>query len=385
MSAGTDFYSKIHSAMNFKQLFAGSIIIAMIATACKKGNNDSSGNNSGGGNNGGGGNTGSLTITGVPANYTFWGKELTVTGTGFSTNAADNIVSIRGYGVSTSDTVMTAEVISATATKLVIKVPYKVITGGGDTLFRGFDYGKVRVKVNDKMVTADSNSRFIGIPVINNICHHYGPQQYAQAVQPGDSVVLSCGIPGIYGNDKYFESLSLYINGTKIPAAKKIVNVICGGLIFYLPPQDYCELNNCTVPSPAGVNVPTRPARKMNFQLKIEGTGIVGARKEFYVINQPNLQIVGSIGGNYYKSAGGNPYGTVTGKYFQFKNIKWVTTGLPDETTAPPGHDLNTTSMQVFVPLGSLQANGAFARTYTVYGITHCEDAIKIGQINIYP
>ncbi len=96
------------------------------------------------------------------------------------------------------------------------------------------------------MVVADSNSRFVGIPAINNICYHFGQQQYAQAVQPGDSVVMSCGIPGIYGNDKYFESLRLYINGTKIPSYKKILNAICGGLTFYLPPQDYCQLNNCT-------------------------------------------------------------------------------------------------------------------------------------------
>lgn len=373
--------------MNLKQLITGSIVVFLMATSCKKDDNPSSGNNGGGngGGGGGGGNTGSLSITGTSPDYAFWGKELTINGAGFSTTAADNIVSIRGYGVSTSDTVMTADVISATATKLVVKVPYKFIAGGGDTLFRGFDYGKVRVKVNDKMVVADSNSRFVGIPNISNICYHYGSQQYTQAVQPGDSVVLACGIPGIYGNDKYFASLALYINGTKIPSYKKIVNVVCGGLVFYLPPTDYCQLNNCTVPPPAGVSTPTRPARKMDFQLKIEGTGVVGAHKEFYVINQPNSQIISTIGGNYSKSAGGNPYGNVTGKYFQFKNIRWVTSGLADVHSAPPAHDLNGTTMQVFIPLGILEANGTGARGYAVYGITHCDEAIKIGQINITP
>ena len=183
------------------------------------------------------------------------------------------------------------------------------------------------------MVVADSNSRFVGIPSISNICYHFGSQQYSQGVQPGDSVVMACGIPGIYGNDKYFESLRLYINGVKIPAGKRVLNAVCGGLIFYLPPQDYSQLTNCAVPSP-GVNIPARPARKMTFQLKIESTNIVSPQKEFYVINQPNIQVAGTMGGNYSKSAGGNPDGTVTGKYFHFKNIRWSTMGLPDAHTA---------------------------------------------------
>lgn len=365
--------------MNLKQILLGSIItIAMIAS-CNKDDNPSSGGGPGGGN------PGTLKITDVTPKYAFWGSELTITGTGFSTTAANNIVSIRGYGVTTSDTVMTADVVSATATKLVVKVPYKYITGGGDTLFKGFDYGKIRVKQNNITATADSNSYFVGLPGINNICYHFGSQQYTQAVQPGDSVVMSCGISGIYGNDKYFNDLRLYVNGVKIPAAKRILNQVCGGLIFYLPPKDFCQLNNCTVPSPGGVNIPTRPARKMDFQLKIEGTNVVGAIKSFYVINQPNIQIIGSIGGNFSKSAGGNPYGEVTGKFFQFKDIKWVSTGLQDVTTAPPAHDFDTQTLKVFIPLGSLQANGNGARTYMIYGITHCGDQINIGQINITP
>lgn len=374
--------------MNFKHLIAACMACFLITLSCNKDDNPSSGNpgggNPGGGNPGGGGNTGTLKITGATPDYAFWGKEVTITGTGFSTTAADNIVSIRGYGVSTSDTVMTANVVSATATQLVVKVPYKTIAGGGDTMYRGFDYGKFRVKINDKMVTADSNSRFVGIPSINNICYTFGQQQYTQAVQPGDSVVMSCGIPGIFGNDKYFESLRVYINGSKIPSSKRLLNPVCGGLIFYLAPKDYCELNNCTVPS-GGVHVPARPARKMTFQLKIEGTDIASPRKEFYVINQPNTQVIGTVGGYFSKSAGGNPYGEVTGKYFHFNKIRWVSSGLQDVHTTPPGHDVNSTSLKVYIPLSVLQANGNGARTYMVYGVTHCDEVINIGQVNITP
>ncbi|MDF2190340.1 IPT/TIG domain-containing protein [Paraflavitalea sp. CAU 1676] len=375
--------------MNFKHLIAAGMACFLITASCNKDDNPPSGNggggNPGGGNPGGGGNTGTLKISGATPAYAFWGKEVTITGTGFSANAADNIVSIRGYGVTVSDTVMSVDVVSATATQLVVKVPYKLVTGGGDTVYRGFDYGKFRVKINDKMVTADSNSRFVGIPSINNICYTFGQQQYQYAVQPGDSVVMSCGIPGIYGNDQYFESLRVYINGAKVTSAKRLLNAICGGLIFYLPPKDYCDLNNCTVPSPGGVHIPTRPARKMTFQLKIEGTDIAGPKKEFYVINQPNTQVVGTVGGNFSKSGGGNPYGEVTGKFFHFKNIRWSTAGLADVHTSPPAHDVNSTSLKVYIPLSILEAYGNGARTYMVYGITSCDEVMAIGQVNILP
>jgi hypothetical protein len=59
--------------------------------------------------------------------------------------------------------------------------------------------------------------------------------------------------------------------------------------------------------------------------------------------------------------------------------------GLQDVHSAPPAHDLNTTSLQVYIPLSILETNGNGARTYAVYGITHCDEAMKIGQVNIYP
>ncbi len=56
--------------------------------------------------------------------------------------------------------------------------------------------------------------------------------------------------------------------------------------------------------------------------------------------------------------------------------------GLNDVHTAPPGHDINTTTMQVYVPLSVLEANGNGARTYSVYGITHCDEVMNIGRDN---
>src|SRR6185503_12454050 len=94
-------------------------------------NNGNSGGN-GGGNNGGG-NAGNLSISGTSPEYPFWGDELTINGTGFSSTKSENYVWIDGSNPCSSNGSRDsagwrkAEIISATSTQLKIKVPYDVL------------------------------------------------------------------------------------------------------------------------------------------------------------------------------------------------------------------------------------------------------------------
>src|SRR5207245_3804134 len=58
-------------------------------------------------------------VSGVP------GTEVTISGSGFSTNATDNLVTFSGPG----NTSLLATVIAATATSLSVKVPFGSVTG----------------------------------------------------------------------------------------------------------------------------------------------------------------------------------------------------------------------------------------------------------------
>jgi hypothetical protein len=321
---------------------------------------------------------GALTITSTSPAYTFWGDELTINGSGFSSKASDNIVYIKGNKQCSSDTTwQKAEVINAATTKLVVKVPYFTKPNG---VLCGNDWGRVRVTVNNKSVTLDSASRFVGPPVVS-LCHPFGVTINSAppgTIRTGDSSVMSVHLYTLYAKESgYYDKVKLYVNGTLLNAVDRYwPGATCGGLTFVLNPAVYADVNNCDTPS----NYNYGPARKMTFVVKIDGTDWADTT-ETWVLNHPKTVITSKDGPeNVSKSAGGNPYVTIEGKYFYYADIEW-TSSQPTFHTAPPAHDLNSTELPVYIPLSLMQANN----TYTAWGVTTCGTKTQLFSIGVSP
>jgi hypothetical protein len=346
------------------------ILATLYISSCKKSGTGNNNNNGGGG--GGGGNNGAQpTITSTSPQYTFWGDEMTINGTNFSTNKADNIVYFKGNkACSTDSTWQKAEVLSATATKLVVKVPY-VTNPSGSTC--GNDYSYIRVTVNNKSVKMDQAVKLLGFPELGSMCYHYGGFYHASTTRPGDSVVMGAGIRGLYAQESgYNNQLKLSVNGTQVNYILRSIGPTCGGIAFSLDPAIFADINNCTVlPGSLG-----EPCRKMTFTLSINGTN-KSVSEEYFVRNHPAIVISQVIGNNNISiSAGGNPYLDVKGKNMYFTDIKWSSTGeLPITTAPPPGTFMS--EMRLFIPLSLLLPG----KTYAITGISQCNQQTTIGYI----
>jgi hypothetical protein len=301
---------------------------------------------------------------------------LTINGTGFSATKADNTVYIKGNRICSTDTTwQKAEVVNASTTKLVVKVPLVIKQNDVPC---SHDYGYVRVTVNNKSVTADSACKFVG-PLRVSSCLPFGVTigTYPNTIRPGDSAVISADLYTLYTSPYGLANKAkLYLNGQLINSSFYFKpGATCGGMNFLLAPSVYADLNNCTIP--AGYNG-GNPARKMTFTVKIDNTN-KEASTDIWVLNQPNTVITGINGpSSVSKSAGGNPYVTVSGKYFYISNIKWVYNG-GSFSAAPPGHDLTSTSLSIYIPLSLMQAG----QSYTAMGQTTCGKEITLFGVSI--
>jgi hypothetical protein len=347
------------------------LVIATITAACSKGGN--------GGNQPPPPPGGTApTISSTSPEYVFWGKELTINGTGFSTTASENIVYIKGNKSCDTDTTwQKAQVVSASATKLVVKVPFVAKANG---TFCGNDWGRVRVTVGNKSVTREEAVKFVGKLEIG-LCHPFGVTvgNYPNTYRPGDSSVMSAHLQTLYTRESgYYDKIKLYVNGAPINAIDRyFTGATCGGLTFVLDPITFCEVNNCTQPS--GYN--GGPARKFTFIGKVDGTDIADTT-ECYIFNQPNMVITKVEGaGAISKSAGGNPYVTLTGKYMYFNQIRWQSNQQPFTTDPPAGISLNSTEAKIFVPLSLMVANDS----YTAIGILPCGKEVVLFGLSILP
>lgn len=350
-----------------KTAFVLLIFIAGIS-ACKK--NDNTGNNGNNNNN----NNSQPVITSTSPQYTFWGDELTINGSGFSTVKTDNIVYVKGNVICSSDsTWQKAEVVSATANKLVIKVPFTTNSGG---IACGNDYARARVTVNNKSAVSEI-FKLVGWPMLGSMCYHYGGFYHASTTRPGDSVVLQAGIQGLYAHESgYMDQLSLSVNGNPVNYKWRTINTICSGMGLSLDPLIYSDLNNCNVlPGSLG-----EPCRKMTFTLKINNTN-KSHSQEYFVMNHPTIKITNvNAPQNISISAGGNPYVSVTGKNMFFTQIRWSALNLPSFTVASPTLNL-ADQMQLFIPLSQMQPN----TSYSITGISQCGKETTIGGVSTIP
>lgn len=347
------------------------LMIAFVIGACSKGNNDDD-------NPGGGGGGAGPTVTATSPEYVFWGKELTVNGSGFSPDASKNIVYITGNMSCGDDTTwQKATVVSASPTKLVVKVPFVSKSNG---TYCGHDYGRVRVTVDGKSFTGNANVKFVG-PLVMNVCHPFGVTigNYPNTFRPGDSSVISAHLYTYYGRESgYYDKIRLSVNGSPLTSVDRTFpGATCGGLTFVLDAKTYSDINNCVVPTGYGGG----PARKFTFTAKVEGTDIETST-EAYIFNQPTQTIISATGPlSLSKSAGGNHYIKVKGKYMHFNKVVWRTVGENAFQTEAPGFDVNATETDIAIPISTMTAG----KSYTAVAVSQCGDEANLFVIAITP
>lgn len=354
-----------------KSLALTLLIVATIIAACSKSNDDDD-------NPGGGGGGGNMSISSTSPAYVFWGQELTINGAGFSTNANENIVYIKGNHACDPDTTwQKAAVVSASATKLVVKVPFIKKPNG---VLCGNDWGRVRVTVGSKSVLREEAVKFVG-PLQISLCHPYGITigTYPNTYRPGDTSVMSAHLWTLYGRESgYYDKIKISVNSTQLNTVDRIFQgATCNGYAFVLDAATYSDVNNCTQPAGYGGGA----ARKFTFIGRVEGTDFADTT-ECYVFNQPNMTVSGSTGpATVSKSAGGNPTVKVMGKYMYFTKVAWKASGENVFHTTPQGLSLASTETNIFIPLSLMVAN----KSYTATGITECGLEVSLFTIGITP
>lgn len=355
-----------------KSLSLALLIIATLVATCNKSNDD---NNPGGGGGGGGGN---LSISSTSPEYAFWGQELTINGAGFSTNANENIVYIKGNKSCDPDTTwQKAAVVSASATKLVIKVPFVKKSNGVPC---GNDWGRVRVTVGSKSVLRDEAVKFVG-PLEISLCHPYGVTigTYPNTFRPGEISVMSAHLYTLYTRESgYYDKIKISVNGGALNIKDSLfTGATCSGFRFMLDAATFSDLNNCAQPAGYGGGA----ARKFTFIGRVDGTNFADTT-ECYIFNQPNMTITGSEGASQVsKSGGGNPTVKVKGKHMYFTKVAWKATGENVFHTTPPGVNLAATEVGISIPLSLMTAN----KTYTAAGITECGLEVTLFSIGVTP
>ena len=218
---------------------------------------------------------GPVTITDIPSGV-FWGDELTINGTGFSTVKEENIVKfLKLPPLSctmqyTSATGGDIEIISATATQLKIKVPLKLIQGNPAC---GPLRADIEVSVKDKKDTYEGVT-FGPLPYIGTFNYHYGWFDVPNVTRIGDSVMLRGGLLATGPNgSEYWDDVRLSIDGKNIPIKFRSV-ALESGWAFFLPVKDFAEMNCSEEPDGWG-------AREMDFKFYIQGTEKSASRKLF--------------------------------------------------------------------------------------------------------
>lgn len=213
---------------------------------------------------------GDVTITSVEGGHMFWGDEMTIKGSGFSTNKADNIVKLTSVALNfcglnyTSAAGGDIEIISASATQLIVKIPYKKI---GDMPSCGPERATLEVTVNGKTAKKEG-VKFTGLPWIGSFNYHYGWFDVPNVTRIGDSVMIDGGLRGYYAQESdLWDQIVLTIDGKTVPNKFRVVGLE-SGRAFYLPVDEYGDYS-CS-DEPEG----WAPARKMTFTLSVAGKSV---------------------------------------------------------------------------------------------------------------
>ena len=261
----------MNSRINFRFLTA--TVAVMIMVSCSDDSDDPSQNPNNPPPPPGGGE---VTVTSIP-NGVFWGDELTITGTGFSTAKEQNLVKFTKLPPLscslqyTSATGGDIEIVNATATQLTIKVPLRV-TSQGDPVC-GPHSANIEVTVNGKTGTYEGVT-FGPLPYIGQFNYHYGWFDVPKVTRVGDSVMLRGGLLATGPNDsEYWDKLRLSVDGQSVPIKFRSI-ALESGWAFFLPVKDFAS-RSCS-DEPDGW-----AAKEMDFTFHILGTSKKASRKLF--------------------------------------------------------------------------------------------------------
>ena len=357
-----------------KSLFLASTLTMLMIISCSEDSDDPLQNQNQNINN----NTsagGPVTITDIPGGV-FWGDELTINGTGFSTVKEENIVKflklppLSCMMQYTSATGGDIEIISATATQLKIKVPLKLIQGNPAC---GPLRADIEISVKDKKDTYEGVT-FGPLPYIGNFIYHYGWFDVPNVTRIGDSVMLRGGLLATGPNgSEYWDDVRLSIDGKNIPIKFRSVGLE-SGWSFFLPVKDFAEMNCSEEPDGWG-------AREMDFKFYIQGTEKSASRKLFvkYLPNQGascfSCQPTVSLASDE------TPEWVIHGQNMNYSEARFAPTacGGPSQGMAISSGQW-TDEIKFEIPLSILAAGC----NYNVYLANKC-DTTYISQIYIMP
>jgi hypothetical protein len=322
-----------------------------------------------------GGNT-EVTITSVP-NGVFWGDELTITGTGFSTVKEENLIKFTKLPPLSCSLQYTSgaggdiEIISASATQLKIKVPLRKIS---DNPVCGPHKADIEITVNGKTAKHEGVT-FGPLPYVGEFSYHYGWFDVPKVTRIGDSVMLNGGLLATGPKDsEYWDDLRLSVDGKSIPIKFRSIGLE-SGWAFLLPPEEFAS-PDCS-DEPDGWR-----AREMTFTFHIQGTDKKASRKLF-VQNWP--QVNASCYTCPPNISLSNPlpqHWVIRGKNMSFSGARFV----PVNATTTAAQSISVTSsawtneIAFEIPLSILTAD----YQYSVYLTNKC-DTTSVGQLTIIP
>ena len=315
-------------------------------------------------------------ITGTSPEYVFWGEELTINGSGFSSKLEDNFVWIKNetatlgtcLGGSSTDSLgwRRATILSATATSLKIKVPYKTVAENDGKRPCGAINPRVSVTVG-KSTAVSQAVKLIGIPFIREICIPNSGFKGAGII-PGKAQdnILSLGGLGLYADDAGVDKkLKLSVASESVPldVYEQSLATCSGAFKFRLPAT--LASGECT-PDPV---VTGRFARKEDFVVSIENTSIKSEPFSYPVASVPEIITEAVPSQRFSWSAGGNPAINVTGT-----NVNWLSearflstsSNCPGTSIAPVS--ISTESTSVTIPLATMKVGC----TYQLLLRTNC-------------
>lgn len=364
------------------QVLLAAWVLALGLSSCSKDDDDADKNPV---NPPGGGN---VKITGLSHEYIFWGKELTITGTGFSSVKEENVVRFVSSYPKTQGLKLTSEdgdidIVSASPTNITIVVPYKTEVISGTTHYQGEDFARIEVTVNTEKDTSEM-VKFIGLPRVGHFDYHYGWFDLGGVTRSGDSVLLDAGFYGSRSGAGElhpkeageYDKLRLSVNGIPVAMKPRRITQSVQGFGIYLPSDQFSEVN-CTE-GDNGWN-----DRAMEFKLSILDTDIAST-KTLYVTYLPESSVSGADGPpEVSKSVGGNPFWTVTGDDMYFSHVVFHPTcggaTNAEALIASPG-TINQ-EYQISIPLSLMVENCS----YNIYLKTPCDETEIIGDVFIKP
>jgi hypothetical protein len=358
-------------------LAMAAVVLSLVYSGCSSSDDDPEPDDQSGG--------GKVKITGVSHEYIFWGKELTISGTGFSSVKEENIVSFVNSYPKTPGLKLTSdgghiEIVDASPTSIKIIVPYESEVKSGTTIYRGEDFAQIEVAVKSERDTSEM-VKFIGLPRIGGFEYHYGWFDLGGVAQSGDSVVLGGGFYGsnLGAGEKHpkaagvYDKLRLHVDGIAVPVKWRRVIASVQGYGIYLPSQQFSEIN-CE-DGANGWN-----DRPMNFKFSVLNTDIEN-NKTLYVTYLPENSYEGANGpAEVSKSLGGNPFWTVTGEDMYYSHAVFI----PACGGANAEVDIGVTikdEYQIGIPLSLMVENCS----YSIHLRTPCDEWKVIGSVHIKP